>query len=221
MKRKLIRTEDGSHTLYIPEMDEHYHSTHGAIQESNHVFINAGFRHLKLREINILEVGLGTGLNALLTMMVCDENKQKVNYFGVEKYPLLKNEYANLNYNTETDFNYQANFLALHEFDFNIPLKLTANFSLTKINADVLDLSFENLPMFNLIYFDAFAPNKQSGIWTPNLFQKLYNACAKNAIFVTYCAQGQVRRDLQSVGFTVERIPGPPGKREMLRATKE
>lgn len=219
MKRHIITTEDGSHTLSVPEMGEHYHSTHGAVQESQHVFIEAGLNQLNIPKINILEVGLGTGLNAFLTYKAIRNKAIAVEYFGIEKYPLNQKEYELLNYGGSE---YRNDFLAIHQAAWDKPAQISNDFSLIKLQNDITTMSMDALPPINLIYFDAFAPNKQSesGIWTPAVFQKLYNACAPEAILVTYCAQGQVRRDFQSVGFTVERIPGPPGKREMLRCKK-
>jgi len=220
MKREFFVTEDGSHTFYIPEINEHYHSTHGAIQESNHVFIEAGFRQIDLPEINILEIGLGTGLNVLLSLVETKKTGQKINYVGIEKYPIQPAEYKHLNYTEGEYINYKPAFLKLHNSEWESPIVLSPTFCLTKIKTDLNFIEFQQLPLFNLVYFDAFAPNKQEGIWTEANFKRIYDNCAHNAILVTYCAQGNVRRTLQSVGFMVERIPGPPGKREMIRAIK-
>lgn len=215
MERKIIATEDGSHTIFIPEMNEHYHSTHGAIQESVHVFIESGLKHVNKNEINVLEVGFGTGLNAWLSLLECG-NQLKINYYTIEKYPLNQEEYLLLNY-CKTEQN--SLFNKLHQCSWNNTQNILSNFTITKFEADITTIDFKLFPKFDLIYFDAFAPNKQSdsGIWTKEIFKKIFDKCSSNAIFVTYCAQGQVRRDLQEVGFKVERIPGPPGKREMLR----
>jgi tRNA U34 5-methylaminomethyl-2-thiouridine-forming methyltransferase MnmC len=220
MKRELFITEDGSHTLFIPEMDEHYHSVHGAIQESKHVFIESGLKQTSKEELTIFEVGLGTGLNALLTLMEADKSQQKIHYIGVEKYPLQKEEYTTLNYSAQTGFQCNPTFMAFHEAAWGEKVKFTANFWLTKIKADLATLSFDTLPLFDLVYFDAFAPNKQQGLWEQSIFEKIYLHCNAGALLVTYCAKGSVRRDLEGVGFRVERIPGPPGKREMIRAIK-
>lgn len=220
MKRSLFITEDGSHSLHIPEMDEHYHSTHGAIQESRHVFIDAGLKSSEADTLTIFEVGFGTGLNALLTLHENQSLKKHIHYYSIEKYPLVKEEYSVLNYPLVLSKAFQHSFDQMHESPWNEPVQLHSNFTLTKIQADIKDLNFDNYPHFDLIYFDAFAPNKQKGIWTQTTFNHLYQHANARAILVTYCAQGQVRRDLQEAGFTVERIPGPPGKREMLRARK-
>jgi len=202
-------------------MDENYHSTHGAIQESKHVFIEAGLKQLiQKKELTIFEVGFGTGLNALLTLLEA-ESFTTINYISVEKYPLLPEEYQFLNYAEQLNQDKKDLFQLMHDCDWNNTIQLTDTFSFLKLNDDVSNLNFESFPAIDFVYFDAFAPNKQEGIWTKQLFQKIFDACGEQAIFVTYCAQGQVRRNLQEVGFTVERIPGPPGKREMIRARKE
>ncbi len=220
MLRKKATTEDGSHTFYLPEIDEHYHSTHGAIQESTHIFIKAGFNQIKKNDINILEVGFGTGLNALLSMIESDKTQQNINYYGVEKYPLSKEEYSGLNYPELTGFDCTPTFHAMHDRNWGETIKLTSHFKLTKIKADIKDYELTPLPFFDLIYYDAFAPNKQAGMWDKSIFEKIYQHAVSGAILVTYCVQGAVRRNLEQVGFVAERIPGPPGKREMLRVIK-
>lgn len=217
MKREFRITEDGSHTLYLPEMDENYHSTHGAIQESMHVFIEAGLKQIKKNELTIFEVGLGTGLNALLTLLEAEKQNQRINYIGIEKFPLIEEEYQSLNYAGLTKTESSKALLDIHQCQWDIPQQITPNFQLTKIKNDITTFSFAGLPLFDLIYFDAFAPNKQTGVWDIEIFRKIQAHCNAGAIFVTYCAKGSVRRDLQQVGFKVERIPGPPGKKEMLR----
>lgn len=220
MKREIVTTDDGSHTLYIPEMDEHYHSMHGAIQESKHIFIEAGLKANKKKDTCVFEVGLGTGLNALLTIIAADEFAIKINYISIEKYPLQKEEYSLLNYSEQCNFDCNPTFQAIHKCEWNKQLKLTNNFHFTKLKADITTLEFEDLPQFDIIYFDAFAPNKQLGVWDKSIFKKLYQHSKHAAVLVTYCAKGEVRRNLQAVGFKVERLPGPPGKREILRAIK-
>ncbi|MDA3816209.1 MAG: tRNA (5-methylaminomethyl-2-thiouridine)(34)-methyltransferase MnmD [Prolixibacteraceae bacterium] len=220
MLREIIKTEDGSHTFYLPEIDEHYHSTHGAIQESTHIFINAGLHKIEKKSVNILEVGFGTGLNALLSIIESERTQQKINYFGIEKFPLTEEEYSELNYSELTGFDCKPTFISMHDRNWNEEIKLTANFKLKKIQADILDFEFTTLPRFDLIFYDAFAPNKQADVWDKTIFEKIYHHSEQGAIFVTYCAQGAVRRNLIQAGFKVDRIPGPPGKREMLRAIK-
>lgn len=220
MKHEIITTKDGSHTIYIPEMDEHYHSTHGAIQESKHIFINAGLNANKKSSLNIFEVGLGTGLNALLTIIESEKTNQNINYFSIEKYPLLAKEYKILNYTELLGIDSKSFFEAIHSCDWDKQNSIKKNFNFTKLINDITTIQFENLPPFDVVYFDAFAPNKQSGVWDQSIFQKIFTHCNPGAVLVTYCAKGEVRRNLQFVGFKVERLQGPPGKRQILRAIK-
>lgn len=221
MERKIILTEDGSHTLYLPKMDEHYHSTHGAVQESKHVFINAGYHAIAKNKLNIFEVGFGTGLNAFLTLIENQTDNKLVEYFSIEKYPLNNDEYTVLNYGKVAGKKLQEKYLYMHSCDWDKKTAITTSFNLNKIKGDITNFNFKDLPLFDLIYFDAFAPNKQVEVWNNTIFQQLFNNSNHGAILVTYCAKGEVRRTLQAVGFKVERIAGPPGKREMLRASKE
>ncbi|MFA9392027.1 MAG: tRNA (5-methylaminomethyl-2-thiouridine)(34)-methyltransferase MnmD [Prolixibacteraceae bacterium] len=216
MKRILKLTDDGSHTLYLPEMDENYHSTHGAIQESKHVFIEAGLKQIRKKEITVFEVGFGTGLNALLTLLETERSNISVHYIGIEKYPLNSEEYGQLNYADLLNSNCQKEFQYIHQCEWNSVQAITDSFRLYKLRDDIISCSFADLPRFDLIYFDAFAPNKQDGVWDIEIFRKIQAHCNPDARFVTYCAKGSVRRDLQEVGFKMERIPGPPGKKEML-----
>ena len=220
MERKIICTEDGSHTLYIPEMDEHYHSMHGAVQESKHVFIEAGYNAVEKDKLIIFEVGFGTGLNALLTLKESLESPKRIQYFSIEKYPLAQEEYSTLNYTQNLGKQYQEYFLKLHQCKWDVPVEITRNFIFTKLRGDITNFNFDQLPLFDLIYFDAFAPNKQDGLWSSHIFNQLYTNSNNNAVLVTYCAKGEVRRTMQAAGFSVQRIPGPPGKREMIKAIK-
>jgi tRNA U34 5-methylaminomethyl-2-thiouridine-forming methyltransferase MnmC len=219
LKRKIILTKDGSHTIFIPELNENYHSVHGAEQESTHVFINAGLKlFTDIKKINILEIGFGTGLNALLTFYESKKHNAKIFYTSVEKYPITKEEADRLNYgiyNAEKE----EIFTLLHKAKWNICIKISDNFYLKKINIDLKVFSPAN--KFNLIYFDAFAPDIQPDLWSIDIFKTLYNSLLKGGCLTTYSAKGQVRRNMQAAGFIVERLPGPPGKREMLRALKK
>jgi tRNA U34 5-methylaminomethyl-2-thiouridine-forming methyltransferase MnmC len=210
-------TEDGSHTFFLPGMDEHYHSTHGAIQESNHVFLNAGFFASSLQRWEIFEVGFGTGLNALLTAMAATQQKRVCNYTAVEMYPLSLEDASRLNY--PEILGDTSLFQKIHEVSWNEPIQINEYFYLNKIHADFTKMELpEN--QFSVIYFDAFAPGKQEEMWQEKLFSALYNSLRNEGIFVTYSAKGAVRRMMQQVGFRVERLPGPPGKQEMLRGRK-
>lgn len=218
-QRQIITTSDGSTSIYVPLLDENYHSHHGAINEAIHVFINSALLHIPQKRLSIFEVGYGTGLNALLTYKYGQEQQLSISYDSIEKYPLSPQEIAELNYVSEIDQKLQSAFTKMHQSEYNVPVSISDNFDLTKIEADIKNYQFQK--NYDLIYFDAFAPNKQPSMWNSDVFQNIFDHCNTGAIFTTYCAQGQVRRDLQSVGFNIERIPGPPGKREMLRATKK
>ena len=214
MKIKRIITADNSPTLYVPELDEHYHSVNGAIQESMHVFINAGFKQTEKDTINILEVGFGTGLNALLTLIENETQKKDIYYETIEKFP-LDNEIINqLEFK---GFNYDV-FLHIHKTEEEKETYLNKSFILKKIKIDLIDY----LPnkKFDLIYFDAFAPDKQPELWTENIFEKLYKSTNTYGILVTYSAKGIVKQALRNVGYKVQRLDGPKGKRHMVRAVK-
>ncbi|MFS4481623.1 tRNA (5-methylaminomethyl-2-thiouridine)(34)-methyltransferase MnmD [Hyunsoonleella sp. 2307UL5-6] len=227
MKREIIITDDGSSTIHIPEWNEQYHSKHGAIQEAYHVFIKHGLHHLshsqlKLKHNNsiaILEIGLGTGLNAFITCLEAEKLKLNINYVGVEGYPVKSEEISHLNYVTQLNAKKkQQIFEKIHNTTWEEKHQLNTNFVLTKQQKMFKDINVQN--EFNLIYFDAFGARVQPELWTEPVFKNMYNALKENGVLVTYAAKGSVRRAMQSVGFTVERLPGPPGKREMLRATK-
>ncbi|MDZ4838741.1 MAG: tRNA (5-methylaminomethyl-2-thiouridine)(34)-methyltransferase MnmD [Bacteroidota bacterium] len=213
-----VITADGSSSLYNSELNEHYHSVNGAIQESIHVFIEAGLQLVKmlnLDSINILEIGFGTGLNALLTKINASEHI--INYTGIEKYRLSPEITAELNYANklgEGDF-----FKAIHKAESNTKVQITDLFNLEIVDIDLVNYKPE-FDKYHLIYFDAFAPTIQPELWKTKIFEALFHSLKSGGILTTYCAKGVVRRSLQEVGFRVERIPGPIGKREMLRASK-
>lgn len=221
MQRKIVITSDGSHSIFIPEMDEHYHSTHGAIQEAQHVFLKSGL-HPKMKEgnpIHILEVGLGTGLNLFLTWLEVQESQHPIHYCGLEAFPVSLEMATQLNYVEQlTGESTHPIFNLIHTSTWEKQVELADHFTLTKREVKLQEFTTDE--GFDLVYFDAFGPQAQSEMWAAELFEKLYNCMNPNGILVTYCAKGQVRRDMQSVGFEVERLPGPPGKREMLRAIK-
>jgi tRNA U34 5-methylaminomethyl-2-thiouridine-forming methyltransferase MnmC len=220
MKREIILTQDGSHTLYLPEFDESYHSIHGAVQESQHVYINAALlAALPLfPEIRLLEVGFGTGLNALLTLLANNTHKT-IYYCGIEAFPMIASEWQKLNYPEilQTD---NKLFQALHDPAWNREYeKITPDFSLKKMETTLQAVSLPK-NYFNVVYFDAFAPSVQPELWTNEIFEKIYASMSVGGILTTYSAKGSVRRTLQQTGFTVERLPAPTGKREMLRGVK-
>lgn len=219
MLRELQTTADGSATLYLPEMDEHYHSVKGALTESNHIFIECGLRHCKKREIRVLEVGFGTGLNALLSAL---EAKGHVTYFTLELYPLSAEYIKAVNYGAITGYpNAETIFHALHMAQWDTLSEITSQFTLCKMLCDFVSEQTILPKDIDVVYFDAFAPDKQPEMWDVKLLQRVYNSMSPGGILTTYCSKGEIRRRLQSVGFIVERLLGPPGgKREILRATK-
>lgn len=233
MRTILETTHDGSHTLYVPELEEHYHSTHGAIQESLHVFIDAGLRHCNNDHIHLLEIGFGTGLNALLTLLEAEKLHKKVVYHTLEHYPLNEDIAMQLNYpkqiatqptpiTTMDAVQLTQLFRIIHRSPWMEEQPITPSFSLIKEAFNITQPAlFQPDRHYDLIYFDAFAPDKQPEMWEESIFRRLYSLCNPDAILTTYCAKGAVRRMLQSAGFTTERLPGPPGKREMLRAIKQ
>jgi tRNA U34 5-methylaminomethyl-2-thiouridine-forming methyltransferase MnmC len=222
MKKELIITEDGSHTIFIPSLNEHYHSIHGAVQESMHVFIRAGLNFLKTGDdtLNILEVGLGTGLNVLLTCIETSNTHKHVIYTAIESHPLDRSVWGNLNYSQFV--NHPAArlyFTNIHEASWNSQELIRPGFELEKRH-EKLENSLLPDHHFQLVYFDAFAPGVQPELWTESIFLKIFTSMTTGGILVTYSSKGEVKRALIKVGFITEKLPGPPGKREMLRAVK-
>lgn len=213
-------TADGSSTLFSPRFDQHYHSVHGAIQESMHVFIKAGLeaRDWQREEpVHIFEMGLGTGLNAWLTWI--SERGYPVHYTALEAYPLSRDQWSRLNFPQQLHApDGQTRLNALHEADWNKSQLLGEGFALKKVQNRLEDFEPEN--KYDLVYWDAFAPGAQPELWTEEVFRRIFEWMNPAGIWVSYCAKGVVRRALQAAGLEVERIPGPPGKREMLRARK-
>ncbi|MBP9705949.1 MAG: tRNA (5-methylaminomethyl-2-thiouridine)(34)-methyltransferase MnmD [Chitinophagales bacterium] len=221
MNPELRITADGSHTLYLKDLDENYHSLHGAITESLHVFIHAGLQQFLNTKstIHILEIGFGTGLNALLSCLFAEENTLQIHYTTLEPSPLDITLIQTLNYSQQLRNDASENlFHAMHSAPFEKEITITENFILNK--QQITLESFQSTNHYDLVYFDAFGPRVQPEIWSLNNFQKLFHLMKPNGILVTYCAKGEVRRTMQAAGFSVERLPGPPGKREMLRALK-
>lgn len=225
MKRKveLITTSDGSHSLYLPEMNETYHSSHGAFTESKHIFIEAGLQayqqaHGK-KALDVLEIGFGTGLNALLTMRYAEEHKQSIRYVSLEPYPLSEEVYGGLNYASLFNDEVAAQqFLDLHKAVWDATVPMNDYFVLEKKEERLEE--FTTNRRFDLVFFDAFAPSKQAELWTYEILERTVGLMAPSAVLVTYCARGQFKRDLAALGLEVETLPGPPGKKEMVRATK-
>ncbi len=221
---QLIKTEDGSHSIYVAELNETYHSVHGAITESKHVFIKNGFRYLvslkNQGSINILEIGFGTGLNVYLTLLENRIYNCTISYISVEPYPLSQDIISGLNYASILgDPENKIPFQKIHDvaWDENVPLH--ENFLLHKINCKYQNY-IPGINHFDLIYYDAFAPGKQPEMWESSLLQKSADSLVNSGILVTYSAKGQVKRDLKATGLQVETLQGAPGKKEMTRASK-
>ncbi|HCM59174.1 MAG TPA: SAM-dependent methyltransferase [Bacteroidales bacterium] len=218
MDTKLIITADGSHTLYVPGMDEHYHSHFGALTESQHIFINAGLASLGPGPVSILEVGFGTGLNALLSATYAETNKIAVSYTSLERYPLDPSVVRQLNYGSLAGEGGEDLFNAIHEAPWNLPSRINDWFTLEKRESD---LTTDQLTgSYDMIFFDAFGPDKQPAMWTEEVLRKISAVTYDGSVFVTYSAKGTLKRMLRSLGFEVTHLPGPPGKRVITRAIK-
>lgn len=220
MKRVLTITNDGSHTIFVPEMDEHYHSTYGAIQESMHVYIEHGLLKASKKELSVLEVGFGTGLNAYLTYCFAQTRELSLRYRTLERYPLGENEYSHLNYTDYIFPEFAPTFKKMHLAGWNRQIEISQNFKLEKMRCNLLTFQFGEVPLYDLVYYDAFAPGKQPEMWSDEILHKVGASVKKDGILVTYCAKGTVRRALTNAGFMMERIPGPIGKKEILRGKK-
>jgi tRNA U34 5-methylaminomethyl-2-thiouridine-forming methyltransferase MnmC len=223
---EIFVTQDGSHTIATSRFGVTYHSKYGAITESRHVFIQAGLQPLLLnppKTIHILEIGLGTGLNALLSFQEILNRPIKVYYEAIEGFPLESHLAQQLNYPAQIDGKEQALLEVvqqkIHSSAWEKPVQLNEDFTLCKRLGEFEQLQYE--PHFHLIYFDAFAPTTQPELWEPPLLQKMYDALLPEGVLVTYCAKGEFKRNLKKVGFAVEALPGPPGKREMTKAIKK
>ncbi len=224
MALQLITTGDGSHSLLNTELNETYHSVHGAVRESLHVFIKNGIEfYIQINQpeqLNILEIGFGTGLNTLLTLKHTQDSKTNINYTSIEAFPISLEIANQLSYPSDILLpNSVALFQTLHKAVWNEPVSILPNFVLKKWQTVLQEIDLEK-NKFDLIYFDAFAPNKQPEMWEISILKKVVDSLTDNGIFVTYCAKGQLKRDLKSLGLVVESLAGPPGKREMIRATK-
>jgi tRNA U34 5-methylaminomethyl-2-thiouridine-forming methyltransferase MnmC len=210
-------TADGSATIYVPHLDEHYHSVKGALTESLHIFRNCAFLYHSpsSQPLRVLEIGFGTGLNAVVTAMATTKGR-KAHYISLELYPVEAQLIEKLNYGEMVDNDL---LMALHQAQWNAPQVISPTFTLEKLQCDFTQCSLPH--DIDVVYFDAFAPEKQPEMWDESLFKRIYDAMSNGGILTTYCAKGEIRRRLQRVGFIVERLAGPPGgKREILRATK-
>ncbi len=222
MSLRQIYTADGSSSLLNVELNETYHSTHGAIQESNHVFIKNGLRFFtesnQSSQVSLFEVGFGTGLNALLALKFSIENKIKIDYSSIETFPIDWDVISQLNYSDKISLdNAKILFEKIHRSNWNEEASIDEYFSLTKISQSIQSVELKD-KNFDVIFFDAFAPSKQPEMWEKSMLEKIVRTMKPTSVFVTYCAKGQLKRDLKSLGLMVESLPGPPGKREMVRA---
>ncbi len=222
LKRKIITTSDGSSSIQIEEWNEQYHSKHGALQEAQHVFIQNGLLEIqKLKKaFSILEIGFGTGLNCFLTLMESQKHNLSIQYTGIEKYPIQEEEWKVLNYvdQIKNGSVFKKEYQQLFQCPWESFQPITPYFSLMKNLMDFFDIPYHT--PYDLIYFDAFGFRVQPHLWSQTMFDHMYKLTQNNGILVTYAAKGSVRRALSASGFQVERLPGPPGKREMLRAKK-
>lgn len=221
MKPQFITTSDGSHTLYLPDMDEQYHSVNGAVTESNFVYIDKGYAFHKSKTPKIFEVGFGTGLNCLLTALMAEKQKRPTTYYSIEKYPLEKEIIDQLNYGKIISEEAQILFKKIHQCNWNENVEISKYFRLIKLNTDLLNCDLNQVNNCDIIYFDAFGPDKQPEMWHHEVLSKIYALTSQEGVFVTYSAKGVVRRQLAACGFEMERLPGPPGKIHMLRGIKK
>lgn len=220
MKREIVKTKDGLKTINLPEWNESYHSTHGAYQEAMHVFIESGFNQIDKEILSVLEIGFGTGLNAILTFIESLDDQQVISYTSLEAYPVSIDEVEALAFFEFPEIKpHKDAYLKMHSSDWGKYVEISDTFQLRKVELKLEDFEPEK-ELFDVVYFDAFGPRVQPHLWSKEIFKKMYDGLKPGGIFVTYSAKGQVRRDLIEVGFEVEKIPGPPGKREMLRAKK-
>lgn len=222
-KRQFLITEDGSHTLFVPELDETYHSAHGAIQESNYVFIHQGLEYFRINsaheKIRVFEVGFGTGLNALLSAVFAEKHQITIDYTSIESFPLALDVFEKLNYPKLMDSESTTElFTKIHESPWEEYAPISTYFQLQKLKKALQTHEFDK--KYDVCFFDAFAPSKQPELWEKRILEKVYSALDDKGVFVTYCAKGQLKRDLRDIGFKVGSLPGPPGKMEMVRGVK-
>ncbi len=217
----IINTSDGSHTIYLPEMNEQYHSVNGAVTESNYVYIDKGFNYHTSKNPKVFEVGFGTGLNCLLTALQAEQNKRPTLYISIEKYPLEKNITGRLNFGRLISAEARFIFEKIHQCQWNEVVPVSEYFNLFKIKGDLIDFNLTQIENCDIIFYDAFGPDKQPEMWSQHIFQKVYSITSPGGVFVTYSAKGDVRRDLAASGFEMERLPGPPRKIHMLRGIKK
>ena len=218
---KIIETADGSHSIFSEQFGVSYHSKYGAVQETQHVFINAGLRLKAIvqKDISIIDIGFGTGLNALMTCLEAQKRNLNIQYTAIEAFPISLETAQSLNYaEILPEVEVQDIFNKIHEANWGETVAITDNFTITKLKKEFQELDFQD--EFDLVYFDAFAPSSQPELWETPVMTIMYNALRSEGVLTTYCAKGDVKRTMKAIGFKVERLPGPPGKREMTRAMK-
>ena len=222
-QKRIIKSDDGSHTIELIDQNEQYHSTHGAIQESEHVYIQHGLKSVSTQNktINILEVGMGTGLNVLLSYRYAINHGLSINYTTVEAYPLEENIWKKLNYSQLTDVknSFSAIYNQIHESEWHKKIQLGDHFTFYKIDQKIQDISLKE-DYYDVVYHDAFNPNLEPDLWSEALFGKIYKSMKSNSLLTTYSTKGIIKRALKSCGFIIQKKPGPPGKREILNAVK-
>ncbi|WP_396150833.1 tRNA (5-methylaminomethyl-2-thiouridine)(34)-methyltransferase MnmD [Flavobacterium sp.] len=219
MKREIIITSDGSTSIHLPEWEESYHSKHGAIQEAQHVFIKNGLSLCKGQSVSVLEIGFGTGLNAFITFLESQKNKQKIDYVGVEGFPISPEEIVQMNYVNQLNANqFESEFKTIHASDWEENVTISDTFRLTKRKQLFNDINDKN--QFDIIYFDAFGYRVQPELWSVEIFTKMFEALKEGGILVTYACRGPIKNAMKEAGFKIEKLAGPPGKREMLRGWK-
>lgn len=219
MKREIIQTLDGSVTIHLPEMKESYHSKFGAIREAYHVFIQNGLALTNGQPVSVLEIGFGTGLNAFITYLESVKNGQEINYTGVEAYPVSNEEVKLLNYVEQLNADAERTvFAAMHEIEWGKPFVINDKFTLLKRKQFFNEIN--DIEKYDIIYFDAFGFHAQPDLWTSEIFSIMYKALKPKGILVTYACRTSIKKAMQEAGFTTQKLPGPPGKREMLNAFK-
>lgn len=219
MKREIIITSDGSTSIHLPEWEESYHSKHGAIQEAQHVFIKNGLSLCKGQSVSVLEIGFGTGLNAFITFLESQKNNQKIDYVGVEGFPISLEEISQMNYVNQLNSNqFESEFKRMHTSDWEKNVTISDTFRLTKRKQLFNEINDKN--QFDIIYFDAFGYRVQPELWSVDIFTKMFEALKERGILITYACRGPIKNAMKEAGFKIEKLAGPPGKREMLRGWK-
>lgn len=219
MKREIIITSDGSTSIHLPEWEESYHSKHGAIQEAQHVFIKNGLSLCKGQSVSVLEIGFGTGLNAFITFLESIKNNQNIEYVGVEGFPISTDEVVQMNYVNQLNASqFEAEFKTMHISDWEENVTISETFRLTKRKQLFNEINDKN--QFDIIYFDAFGYRVQPELWSVEIFTKMFEALKEGGILVTYACRGPIKNAMKEAGFKIEKLAGPPGKREMLRGWK-